>query len=129
MNDHAILWQAAIESVGIALLPELVCREAIADGRLQWLLPDWTSREAVLHLVFTSRRGLLPGVRAFLDFAAVALDPLASGGAPRYLNVALPGFAIHRSQHAGGDCIRRSCALLISDGVSCKCVVRSSVVR
>lgn len=82
VNDHAILWQAAIEGVGIAFLPELICREAVAEGRLQWLLPEWTSREAVLHLVFTSRRGLLPGVRAFLDFAAVALDPLASSGRP-----------------------------------------------
>jgi DNA-binding transcriptional LysR family regulator len=76
-NDHTILRQAAIEGIGIAFLPELVCREAIADGSLEWLLPEWSGREGVLHLIFTTRRGLLPGVRAFIDFAAEALDPLS----------------------------------------------------
>jgi hypothetical protein len=35
--------------------------------------------EGLLHLVFTSRRGLLPGVRAMIDFAAEVLKPGAPG--------------------------------------------------
>ncbi len=29
----------------------------------------------MLHIVFTSRRGLLPGVRALIDFVAEVLHP------------------------------------------------------
>lgn len=76
-SDYAILRQAAIEGVGIAFMPELACREAVAEGQLEWLLPEWSGREGTLHIIFTSRRGLLPGVRAFIDFAAAALDPHA----------------------------------------------------
>lgn len=76
-SDYAVLQEAALAAVGVALLPELVCRAAIEDGRLERLLPDWGGREGVLHLIFTSRRGLLPGVRAFIDFAAAILDPLS----------------------------------------------------
>jgi hypothetical protein len=45
------------------------------------VLPPWGGRDGILHLVFTSRRGLLPGVRAVIDFVAQALDPRSSGWA------------------------------------------------
>jgi DNA-binding transcriptional LysR family regulator len=70
-----VLREAAIAGVGIALLPDAACSEALGDGRLVQLLPEWTSRRGIVHLVFTSRRGLLPSVRTMLDFLAEALDP------------------------------------------------------
>jgi DNA-binding transcriptional LysR family regulator len=36
-------------------------------------LPAWSSPQGVLHVVFPSRRGLLPAVRAFIDFLAQRL--------------------------------------------------------
>jgi hypothetical protein len=39
------------------------------------VLPDWGGSEGILHIVFTSRRGLLPGVRAVIDLLASVLDP------------------------------------------------------
>lgn len=74
-TSFSILRQAAIDGMGIAFLPEYACREPLADGRLELVLPAWTRRDGILHLVFTSRRGLLPGVRAVIDFAAEVLDP------------------------------------------------------
>ena len=74
-GEFGILRQAAIDGVGIAFLPEYSCREPLADGRLEQVLPDWSGREGILHLVFTSRRGLLPGVRAVIDFLAEVLKP------------------------------------------------------
>ena len=71
----SLLRQAAIDGLGIAFLPEYSCREPLADGRLEQVLPGWTRRDGILHLVFTSRRGLLPSVRSVIDFAAAALDP------------------------------------------------------
>ncbi len=72
-----LLREAAIAGTGIALLPDAACSEALSDGRLVQLLPEWTSRRGIVHLVFTSRRGLLPSVRTMLDFLAEALDPQA----------------------------------------------------
>jgi len=74
-SEFSLLRQAAIDGAGIAFLPEYACREPLGDGRLERVLPAWGGREGILHLVFTSRRGLLPGVRAVIDFVAETLDP------------------------------------------------------
>jgi hypothetical protein len=74
-NAFPVLRQAAIGGVGIAILPEYACRELLEDGRLVRILPEWAARQGILHLVFTSRRGLLPSVRAVIDFAAEVLHP------------------------------------------------------
>ena len=74
-STFPILRQAAIEGMGVALLPEYACRELLQQGQLVRILPEWTAREGMLHLVFTSRRGLLPGVRALIDFLAEVLHP------------------------------------------------------
>lgn len=77
-SSPSILRQAAADGVGIAVLPEFACQELLACGRLVRVLPEWSRRQGVIHMVFTSRRGLLPGVRAVLDFLADALKPNAS---------------------------------------------------
>ncbi|HWC63482.1 MAG TPA: LysR substrate-binding domain-containing protein, partial [Rhizomicrobium sp.] len=69
--------------LGAGFLPELHYRPHVADGSLKLILPEWHSPEATLHLVYTSRRGLLPGVRAVLDFAADALDLSSAAWTPR----------------------------------------------
>jgi DNA-binding transcriptional LysR family regulator len=68
-----ILIAAARHGAGVALLPEINCREALASGALVRVLPDWSGIDGILHLVFVSRRGMLPGVRAVIDFLAAAL--------------------------------------------------------
>jgi DNA-binding transcriptional LysR family regulator len=70
-----ILRQAAIDGLGICLMPEYICRELFEQGRLAPILPEWRLPQGILHLVFTSRRGQLPGVRAVIDFAAEVLHP------------------------------------------------------
>jgi DNA-binding transcriptional LysR family regulator len=77
-TEFGILRQCAIDGLGVAFLPEFVCREPLADGRLERVLPDWIGREGILHLIFTSRRGLLPSVRAVIDFLADVLDQRAA---------------------------------------------------
>ena len=74
-SEFGVLRQCAIAGLGVAFLPEFACREPLADGRLERILPGWIGREGILHLVFTSRRGLLPSVRAVIDFLAAVLDP------------------------------------------------------
>ncbi len=73
-TDFAILRQATMDGVGVGFLPELQFRGALSQGRLIHILPQWGSHEATMHLVFISRRGLLPSVRAVIDFLADTLD-------------------------------------------------------
>jgi DNA-binding transcriptional LysR family regulator len=75
-GDFAALIQAAVQGCGVALLPEDYCAPWIARGDLEWVMPDWTTAQGTLHFVYPSRRGLLPAVRAFVDFLAERL-PLA----------------------------------------------------
>jgi DNA-binding transcriptional LysR family regulator len=42
----------------------------LASGKLLRLLPGWAPRPDIAHAVFASRRGLLPSVRALIDFLA-----------------------------------------------------------
>jgi DNA-binding transcriptional LysR family regulator len=74
-SSFPVLREAAIAGLGIALLPEYVCRDGFETGRLVRILPDWAARQGILHLVFTSRRGQLPGVRAVIDLLAEVLSP------------------------------------------------------
>jgi len=75
VNSWAMIRRAAIGGLGIALLPEYLSREGLESGELVRILPDWAAPQGILHLVFTSRRGLLPGVRAVIDFVAEAMNP------------------------------------------------------
>ncbi len=64
------LRDAALTGVGIVQLPTMLTRTLIADGQLQQVLPGWAPREELVHAVFATRRGLLPSVRALIDFLA-----------------------------------------------------------
>jgi len=44
-----------------------VCRDEVEAGRLVQLLPEWTAPFGTIHMVFGTRRGLLPAVRALID--------------------------------------------------------------
>ena len=72
-HDFVVLRAAALAGLGIAKLPESVVREDLKSGALQRVLPDWNAPQGIVHLVFPSRRGLLPAVRVFIDFLAERL--------------------------------------------------------
>lgn len=69
-DDMTALREAALGSVGIVQLPTIMVWRDIDAGRLVHVLPDWRPRAGIIHAVFPSRRGLLPSVRALLDFLA-----------------------------------------------------------
>jgi len=74
-STFPVLLEAAMAGLGIGLFPENQAGEPMEQGRLVRILPEWAAPQGILHLVFTSRRGLLPGVRATIDFLAEALAP------------------------------------------------------
>ena len=84
-DDMAVLREATLAGAGIVQLPSVMIWEDIRAGRLVHVLPQWQLRGGIVHAVFTSRRGLLPSVRALLDFlaqeCAAARRQLGSGAA------------------------------------------------
>lgn len=67
-DDMAALRQAALAGVGAVRLPTLSVWDDLQNGKLVTVLPEWRPSSEIVHAVFPSRRGLLPSVRALLDF-------------------------------------------------------------
>lgn len=67
-DDMMVILQAAIQGIGIAQLPQCTCVNAIAQGLLEELLPQFAAPHFELQVVFPTRRGMLPAVRSFIDF-------------------------------------------------------------
>jgi DNA-binding transcriptional LysR family regulator len=67
-DDVDTLRHLVLDGTGIGVLPAYMCRAALGDGRLVEALPGWTPLPEIFHAVFPSRRGMVPAVRALLDF-------------------------------------------------------------
>ena len=75
-DDMVALRTAALAGVGIVQLPTLVVIDEIQAGRLAQVLQGWAPKKHIIHAVYPSKRGLLPAVRALLDFLALRFDAL-----------------------------------------------------
>ncbi len=75
-SDMITLRNAALAGVGIVQLPAMMVRKELAQGKLIRLLPEWAPRREIIHVVFPSRRGLLPSVRALIDYLAERFEGL-----------------------------------------------------
>jgi len=69
-DEMTALRQAALAGVGVVQLPLMVVDKDLAEGRLVNICPEWVPRPGIVHAVFPSRRGVLPSVRALIDFLA-----------------------------------------------------------
>ncbi|WP_313076050.1 LysR substrate-binding domain-containing protein, partial [Melaminivora sp.] len=74
-DDLVTLQHAALAGVGLCWLPDYMALPAIEAGHLVHVLPEWTPAHGIVHAVFSSRRGLAPAVRSFLDFLGEELPP------------------------------------------------------
>lgn len=59
---------AVLKGVGIASLPKVYVNEALSQGTLVEVMPDWHLPKGVIYVVYTSRLGMLPAVRTLLDY-------------------------------------------------------------
>ncbi len=84
ISNALALGQCAAAGMGVTLLPRWVVADALAEGRLVDLFPDWeataTDFDTSAWLVYPSRRYLPCKVRAFVDFVARRMGGAASGG-------------------------------------------------
>jgi DNA-binding transcriptional LysR family regulator len=75
-SDFPVLLAAAKAGAGIALIPETMCADAVRAGELKVVFRDWQLPQGICHAVYPSRRGVLPAVRAFIEFFAERIPPL-----------------------------------------------------
>ncbi len=66
-NNLRTLKILAEAGLGLALLPEISCRQALLEGKLFCVLPDWTSTPAELWVITPTARGLSSTVSSFLE--------------------------------------------------------------
>lgn len=67
-NKQSLLHLAALEGMGLTLLPTFLIAEDLAANRLELLLPDSAKYETALSGVYPSRKYLSAKVRTFIDF-------------------------------------------------------------
>lgn len=67
-DDMGALREAALAGMGVVQMPTMMIWRDVAEGRLISVLPEWRPPTGLIHAVFPSRRGVLPSVRALLDF-------------------------------------------------------------
>ena len=75
-NDFIVLTEAAIRGRGIALLPSVATYDALRQGQLVQVLPEWRAATGIVHCIYPSRRGMSPAVRALLNFISERLPGL-----------------------------------------------------
>lgn len=66
LDNNGLMVEAAVQGLGIAYVPEPYAREALADGRLQLLLPGWSPPFPGLCLYYASHRHVPPALKAFI---------------------------------------------------------------
>jgi DNA-binding transcriptional LysR family regulator len=72
-NNGDVLAEAAIQGLGITLLPNFIVEEGLADGRLVKVLEDYERAPLTLYALYPSRRHLPVKTRSFLEYLQEAL--------------------------------------------------------
>ena len=81
--DHfAVLRDAALNHIGLTFLPDLYCRDELKSGSFTAVLPEWSKPSATVQAVYLSHRGMLPSLRAFIDYLAKHMHMEKKDAAP-----------------------------------------------
>ena len=81
VTDPAVVHAATAAGAGIGVLPEFLCRQGLAMGKLKRVLPEWQVADLLeLHAVTDLRRASAPEVRALIDFFMANMVPVLGRG-------------------------------------------------
>jgi DNA-binding transcriptional LysR family regulator len=67
-NNHEAVRNAALNAMGIALLPEYLVVDDLRAGRLEHVLMEYNAETAPAYVVYPSRQHLAPRTRVVIDF-------------------------------------------------------------
>ena len=83
VDDPAVLHAATAAGLGVGLLPEFLCRQGLATGRLKPVLPEWSvPPAAALYALYPAALESDPRVQQFVDFLAANIVPALAPSAP-----------------------------------------------
>ncbi|UTT86977.1 LysR family transcriptional regulator [Vibrio pelagius] len=68
VNTVTACLSACIDGLGIAVLPEFICREHFEPGKLVQLLPDYKMPDVTVSLVYAERQLMPKRKKAFIDY-------------------------------------------------------------
>jgi len=92
VDDPAVLHAATAAGLGIGLLPEFLCRQGLATGRLKPVLSEWTvPAAAALYALYPTALESDPRAQQFVDFLAANIVPALAPSAPARASAARPG--------------------------------------
>lgn len=67
-NNPEVLLQAAINDVGVSIMPTFIASDAIRRGELQTVLDDYDSLTLDIYATYASRHYLPAKIKVFIDF-------------------------------------------------------------
>jgi DNA-binding transcriptional LysR family regulator len=97
VDDPAVLHAATAAGLGIGLLPEFLCRQGLATGRLKVVLPEWSvPPAAALYALYPLALESDARAQQFVDFLGANIVPALALPAPTR------GSQAHTVAHAPG---------------------------
>ncbi|MBS0342587.1 MAG: LysR family transcriptional regulator [Proteobacteria bacterium] len=83
MTDNLLLVrEAAIGGVGVAQLPESLCRSHLESGQLCVVAPRWSPPQMTIYVLYPSRSALTLSGRMFVDALVAGLAPAGPADEP-----------------------------------------------
>ena len=71
VDDFLMLKQSLVDGLGVAVMPEYMCKHEIEKGELITILPDWSMASVDMYALYPRYRAKIPKVKAFLEFIDV----------------------------------------------------------
>jgi DNA-binding transcriptional LysR family regulator len=77
VNDPALVHASTAASLGLGVLPEFLCRQGLAMGKLEQVLPEWSVAAPLqLQAVYAADRAASPAIRQFVEFLLANMVPV-----------------------------------------------------
>jgi len=75
-NSFPLLYKFALNGKGITLLPNFFCQNAISQGKLIRVLPEWSGEPSYIQIVYPPAKAMPNRTRVFIDFISERVKPL-----------------------------------------------------
>lgn len=72
-DDLRMQLEAAVNGLGVALLPEPIAAASVRAKALEVVIPSWTGAAHIIHLLYPKPKGMLPSVRSLIDYLSLHL--------------------------------------------------------
>ena len=79
-DDLSMQLDAALNGLGIAMLPEPIVVGWVRSGALEVVMPSWAGPPHLIHLLYPKPKGMLPSVRSVIDYLSLHLPQLILEG-------------------------------------------------